>query len=68
MNVLSESSFIVGLARAIGPLVKYYRATGYAPALELAVVLKEKAISSFFIDDGSYDRIDSDPIRIRQRV
>ena len=56
LNVLSESSFIVGLGRAIGPLVKYYRATGYAPALELAVVLKEKAIGSFFTEDGSYDR------------
>jgi hypothetical protein len=31
--------FIPGIARAIGPLVKYYRATGYGPALELAVVL-----------------------------
>ena len=56
LNVLSESTFIVGIARAIGPLVKIYRATGCAPALELAVVLKEKAISSFFSEDGAYDR------------
>ena len=56
LNVLSESTFIVGLARAIGPLVKYYRASGYAPALELAVALKEQAISFFFREDGSYDR------------
>ena len=56
LNVLSESTFIVGIARAIGPLVKFYRATGCAPALELAVVLKEKAISSFFTEDGAYDR------------
>ena len=56
LNVLSESTFIVGIARAIGPLVKFYRATGCAPALELAVVLKEKAISSFFSEDGAYDR------------
>ena len=56
LNVLSESTFIVGIARAIGPLVKFYRATGCAPALELAVVLKEKAISSFFTGDGAYDR------------
>ena len=32
-------TFISGLARAIGPLVKYYRATEYAPALDLAVML-----------------------------
>ena len=48
-------TFITGLARAIGPLVKYYRATGYGPALELAIVLKEKAIAEFFLADGSYD-------------
>lgn len=47
--------FISGLARCIGPLVKYYRATGYGPALELAVMLKEKAISECFLEDGSYD-------------
>ena len=33
----------MGLARAIGPLVKYFRATGDGAALELAIVLKEKA-------------------------
>ena len=48
-------TFIVGLARAIGPLVKYFRATGYGPALELAIVLKEKATAEFFLADGSYE-------------
>ena len=47
-------TFIVGLARAIGPLVKYFRATGDGAALELAIVLKEKAVSEFFLADGSY--------------
>ncbi len=47
-------TFIVGLARAMGPLVKYFRATGYGPALELAIVLQEKATSEFFLADGSY--------------
>jgi hypothetical protein len=51
-----SSTFITGLARAIGPLVKYYRAAGYAPALELALVLKEKAIHEFFTEDGRYAR------------
>ena len=49
------SPFMTGVARAIGPLVKYYRATGYGPALELALVLKEKAVSEFFTPEGSYD-------------
>ena len=49
------SSFINEAARSIGPLVKYYRATGYGPALELALMLKERAVSGFFRADGSYD-------------
>ena len=51
-----STTFIRGVARAIGPLVKYYRATGYGRALELAVVLKQKAITEAFTEDGSYDR------------
>ena len=53
---LGESTFIVGLARTIGPLVKYYRATAYAPALDLAVVLKNKCLAEFFTAEGGYDR------------
>ncbi len=54
--VLRESdTFIFGEARLIGPLVKYYRATGYGPALDLALTLKEKAISEFFREDGAYE-------------
>lgn len=48
------TTFIGGVARSIGPLVKYHRATGYGPALELAVVLKEKAVAEFFTADGGY--------------
>jgi len=55
LTVRREGTFVTGLARSIGPLVKYYRATGYGPALELAIVLKEKAIAEFFKEDGSYD-------------
>lgn len=51
-----DDTFLIGLARAIGPLVKYYRATGYGPALDLALLLKDKAISEFFTADGHYDR------------
>ena len=50
-----DQSFISGLARAIGPLVKYFRSTGYRPALELALVLKDKAIGEFYTHEGAYD-------------
>jgi hypothetical protein len=39
--------FISGIARAIGPLVKYYQATGFTPALQLAIALKEEALRHF---------------------
>ena len=47
--------FIAREARMIGPLVKYYRATGYGPALDLAVLLKDKAVGEFFRENGEYD-------------
>ncbi len=53
---LIDSTFIVGLARTLGPLVKFYRTTGYGPALALALLLKEKVINDFFKADGAYDR------------
>ncbi len=37
---------IHGIGRMLGPLVKYYRQTGHNPALELAHILKEKAIAT----------------------
>ena len=49
-----EATFIQGPARAIGPLVKLYQATGYRPALDLATVLKDKAVREFFLADGSF--------------
>jgi hypothetical protein len=51
-----QTTFITGVGRAIGPLVKYFRATGSGKALQLASVLAEKATSEFFLPDGSYDR------------
>jgi hypothetical protein len=53
---VGESTFVVGLGRALGPLVKYYRATGYGPALQLASILKEKALEDGFPADGAYQR------------
>ena len=49
-----DIDFIRGPARAIGPLVKYYRLTGYGPALELAIALKNKALAECFLADGSF--------------
>ena len=49
------NTYIRGAARAIGPLVKLYRATGLEQALELAIVLKEKAIAEFFTEEGAFD-------------
>ena len=51
-----DHTFITGIGRAIGPLVKYFSATGYGPALDLALLLKEKAVTDFFRPDGAYDR------------
>jgi len=50
-----EGTFVNRVGRAIGPLVKYYRATGHGPALDLAITLKEIAIADFYGADGTYD-------------
>ena len=55
--VQRSNSFVSGVARAIGPLVKYYRTTGYGPALDLAIVLKEKCLDRHYTPDGSYDPV-----------
>ena len=51
----ANTTYIQGLARAIGPLVKYFRATNYGPALQLAIVLKDKAIRQFYRAAGTFD-------------
>ena len=47
-------TFIQRVARSIGPLVKFYRASGHAAALQLAIVLKEKALREFYLEDGAF--------------
>jgi hypothetical protein len=47
--------FLHGEARMLGPLVKHYRVTGHAPALELALLIKEKAVGEFFLPDGGFN-------------
>ena len=56
LTTMRNQPFMHGLARTIGPLVKYYKASGYGPALELATVLKDKCVAEVFTADGSYDR------------
>ena len=50
------TTFIIGLARAIGPLVKLHRHTGCPGALELALALADKATAEFYLPSGVYDR------------
>jgi len=50
-----NESFVLGLGRSIGPLVKYFRATGYGPALELALILADTACAHYFKPDGGFD-------------
>ncbi len=45
----------LGLAERSIPLVKYYRATGYGPALKPALLLCEKTVTEFFLPDGEFD-------------
>ena len=42
-------ALVYNLGRSVGPLVKYYRGTGYGPALDLAVALKEKLIEDVYL-------------------
>jgi len=50
----NNENFVRTLPHAIGPLVKYYRATGYEAALDLAIVLKDKLCKDHFPEDGTY--------------
>jgi hypothetical protein len=47
--------FITGIARAIGPLVKYYKVTGSPAARALIDRLAEKTVADYFTLDGSFD-------------
>jgi hypothetical protein len=51
-----QRTFIEGIARSIGPLVKLYDAIGYEPALKLARVLADKTTEEYFLPSGEYNR------------
>jgi len=55
LNFQPCQGFIHGEARMLGPLVKNYRATGYGPALDLALVLKEKLVGEIYLPAGDFD-------------
>ena len=55
LNVMKDGTFITGLARSIGPLVKLYHTLGMGSAMNLAITLKEKAVNNFFKEEGTYD-------------
>ncbi|MEA1951671.1 MAG: hypothetical protein U9N87_09815, partial [Planctomycetota bacterium] len=48
--------FVHGGARMLGPLVKYYRTTGYGPALDLAIAIKEKLVGEVYLPAGDFDK------------
>ena len=55
LPMTARPTFVEGVARSIGPLVKYYGATGSNAALELAQDLAAHATARFYLADGSYD-------------
>ena len=55
MDPFPKSPFIAGIAMAIGPLSKLYRATGSRAALALATELKDKALAEYFLASGEHD-------------
>ncbi|MCY4111328.1 MAG: hypothetical protein OXF96_05240 [Chloroflexi bacterium] len=55
LDFQARPTFVEGVGRAIGPLVKYVRTTGSVAALELAQTLKDHALDKFFLPDGSYE-------------
>ena len=54
-NTYRDGNILIGLGRSVGPLVKYYRTTGFGPALELALRLKDKMLRDCFWENGCYD-------------
>ena len=55
LPMTARPTFVEGVARSIGPLVKLYEATGSSGTLELAQDLAAHATQRFFLADGSYD-------------
>lgn len=55
LPMTARPTFVEGVGRAIGPLTKFFGATGSNSALELAQELAAHATDRFFLPDGPYD-------------
>ena len=56
LDFVPSQSFIAGLGRSLGALVKYYKVTGSAKVMDLMGLLSEKLMTEFFGPDGRLDR------------
>ena len=52
---LESRTFVSGLGRALGPLVKYYRATESAEAMRLINILGTKLTTEYYTSEGVFD-------------
>ena len=55
LPMTARPTFVEGVGRSIGPLVKFHGAVGSNAALEVAQDLAAHATERFFLSDGSYD-------------
>ncbi len=55
LPMVVRPTFVEGVGRAIGPLVKFHEATRSPEALALAQQLADHATTHVFLDDGEYD-------------
>lgn len=52
---LTTLTFVLGLGRALGPLVKYYRVTRSVNAMRLIHLLRAKLTAEYYTLDGRFD-------------
>lgn len=55
LNWLASPTFIGGLGRSLGPLVKYYKTTHSVNAMKLVHLLSETMTAKFFTPDGQFN-------------
>ena len=48
-NTYRDGNILIGLGRSVGPLVKYYRTTGFGPALEFSAAVKGQNASRLLL-------------------
>ena len=55
LHRLTSPTFIIGLGRSLGSLVKYYKATDSAEAMKLIHLVSERLTSEFFTAEGRFN-------------